>query len=93
MTEAPKNIASIQTELMVKQKDSLVKEEKALKERLLRLHADEELALKKKSRDMRISLGDSNSNFFYNTMKTRQHRNSILSLQNASGDVTAGNNL
>lgn len=55
--EISNNLAFIQRELEVDQADNLIMEEKTLKERLLRLHADEDSALKQKSRDMRISLG------------------------------------
>lgn len=57
---------------------------------MARFWAEEEAALKQKSRDQRISLGDSNTKYFYNLFKTCQNHNSIWSIKNSHGDFVYG---
>lgn len=50
----------------------------------------EETLLQQKSRASWLELGDKNSKFFYNTVKSRWNVNKILSIHNANGELVHG---
>ncbi|XP_077214040.1 uncharacterized protein LOC143848865 [Tasmannia lanceolata] len=66
----------------------LAEREGVLSQKLLNLAAMEESFYRQKSRVQWLKLGDSNTKFFYNSLKTRLNRNHIMALKHATdGDV------
>lgn len=64
--------------------------EKELGEKLLTCLEKEEAVLQQKSRDFGISLGDSNTKYFYNSMRIRQNKNSIITTKGDDGSLILG---
>lgn len=71
-----KKLDSIQRALLTSPTNEyLYREEKECKQHIFIYWQDEESALKQKSRDQCILLGDSNSKDFYNLMRVRRYWN------------------
>lgn len=66
--------------------DLCLQEAQAIKKVRHWLHVEESI-LKQKSREQWVKLGDSNSKFFYATMKQRQAQNRIDAIQTDSGEI------
>lgn len=63
--------------------------EREIKENITK-YWEEESAFKQKFRDQIISLGDSNTTYFYGLMKILRHRNSISSIRNTQVNLVMG---
>ncbi|XP_026399752.1 uncharacterized protein LOC113295636 [Papaver somniferum] len=65
----------------------LARNERVVVQKYVTLVKYEESMLKQKSRVQWLDLGDSNSSFFFNSVKERRSRNNILTLTSSSGEV------
>lgn len=85
------DIGDIQSQMQASPNNlNLFAADRQLKEQLMIQNVQEESTLKYKSPYMRMSLGDSNSKYFYNLMRIRRRKNSILSLRDARGHELQG---
>lgn len=69
---------------------NLIEQEKSCLNHLWSALEREETLMQQKSRATWLSLGDKNSNFFFNMIKSRWNSNKILSIQNSAGDTVYG---
>nr|CCA65981.1 hypothetical protein [Beta vulgaris subsp. vulgaris] len=89
--ELRRKLAAVQALPEVSQVSELQEEEKDLIAQLRKWSTIDESILKQKSRIQWLSLGDSNSKFFFTAIKVRKARNKIVLLQNDRGDQLTEN--
>lgn len=91
MSQFSKKLEYVQRELQLNPTDEVLHaHENEIKEALINTWLEEESALKQKSRDQRVALGDSNTSYFYNLMMSRRARNTIMIIEDSAGNFVKG---
>lgn len=81
-----RKLANVQSLPDINTNSRLQQEEKEYGEKLIYWSQVEESILRQKSRITWLTQGDSNSKFFFTTMKARKAKNKITQIQNAHGE-------
>ncbi|XP_077215844.1 uncharacterized protein LOC143850484 [Tasmannia lanceolata] len=83
------SLHSVQEKLAYNPSDrNLIQEENKLRDEFFRVAHLEENMTRQKARVDWLNLGDSNSSFFHSAIKSRLHRNHIVSMENTQGTTT-----
>ncbi|XP_077228466.1 uncharacterized protein LOC143861423 [Tasmannia lanceolata] len=83
-----KTLDEIQTKVAVDPRNSCLRdEEKAIREKFIRIAKQEESLFHQKSRVNWLNLGDSNTEFFHSAMSMRRNQNQIQAIEDQNGEL------